>query len=327
MAPKRGSPVFLELLKGRADRGQGPPAPAPGGAPTLFDRPKRPTSPAVLPGTPGSAPGAAAPVEPNPGPPLRLRPAPADHAPSAAVEPKPRTAAPPEATDRASDAEPAFAGLDRRTWITVAFAAAGIAVAWAWAYSRGFEAGEKQGQRPLEQLVGKDRASGPKGVTDPLQTPGPASGGGTPAGSQGSPSPGPVPTPIPTPPPPSPVVPERATPGVDVATTLESGRNYLIVATLFRKDATEASQYLESNGVRVAMVPLGGVDPGDPRANNGQWQVMVLRGYHKSDLGRTEAEREALKSLIQRLGRKWKAENRKAPVDFSQIYWARYTGP
>lgn len=109
---------------------------------------------------------------------------------------------------------------------------------------------------------------------------------------------------------------------------LEKGYNYLIVATLMRKDADEAAKYLTDQGVPIAVVPSSDIDPADPRTNNPsfQWWVMVLRGYSGAEYGKSQTERTAIDQKVKKLGRAWKIENKRAPNDFSQGFWSKYAG-
>jgi len=143
----------------------------------------------------------------------------------------------------------------------------------------------------------------PGGVTDPLADPNAALNGGV----------------VRNPPSPPEAAPIARAPEI----TLQDGWNYLVVATLRRAEAEEAAIYLKDNGIPVQLVPYRspGLDRGGPEANNGRWQVWVLRGVPRADYSRTQAERDALKAKIEMLGRTWKAKNRQAPTDFSGAFW------
>lgn len=118
-----------------------------------------------------------------------------------------------------------------------------------------------------------------------------------------------------------PLAPNPGQPAVE--TSLQDGWNYLVVATLRRADAEEAATYLKDNGVPVQLVPYknAGVDRGGSDANNGRWQLWILRGVPRGEYSKTQSERDALKSKIEMLGRTWKAKNRQAPTDFSGSFW------
>ncbi len=118
-----------------------------------------------------------------------------------------------------------------------------------------------------------------------------------------------------------PLVPNPGQPAVEMG--LQDGWNYLVVATLRYSDAVEAATYLKDNGVPVQLVPYknAGVDRGGGDANNGRWQLWILRGVPRGEYSKSQAERDALKSKIEMLGRTWKAKNRQAPTDFSGSFW------
>lgn len=108
--------------------------------------------------------------------------------------------------------------------------------------------------------------------------------------------------------------------------TLQDGWNYLVVASLRRSEAVEAATYLKDNGIPVQLVAAerGGVDRGAGGANNGLWQLWVLRGVPSGEYSQRRSEREALETKVKLLGRTWKAQNRKAPTDFASTFWVRY---
>ncbi|MDP1661078.1 MAG: hypothetical protein Q8L55_04105 [Phycisphaerales bacterium] len=118
-----------------------------------------------------------------------------------------------------------------------------------------------------------------------------------------------------------PLVPNPGQPVTEMG--LQDGWNYLVVATLRRADAEEAATYLKDNGVPVQLVPYknAGVDRGGGDANNGRWQLWILRGVPRGEYSKSQPERDALKSKVEMLGRTWKAKNRQAPTDFSGSFW------
>ncbi|HYD00110.1 MAG TPA: hypothetical protein VEB22_02690 [Phycisphaerales bacterium] len=120
---------------------------------------------------------------------------------------------------------------------------------------------------------------------------------------------------------PAPPVPAPVAPAPEIS--IRDGWNYLVVATLRRAEAEEAANYLKDNGIPVQLMPYRspGLDRGGAEANNGRWQLWVLRGVPRADYSRTQAERDALKAKIEMLGRTWKAKNRQAPTDFSGAFW------
>lgn len=105
----------------------------------------------------------------------------------------------------------------------------------------------------------------------------------------------------------------------------QPGLNYLVVATLRKADADEAAKYLSGQGLPMMILPERGIDPASSQANNASWEVLVLNGY-SSPLSATQAERADLETKVKSLGRRWKAENRKAPTDFAQVFWKRFKG-
>lgn len=109
--------------------------------------------------------------------------------------------------------------------------------------------------------------------------------------------------------------------------SLQDGWNYLVVATLRRGDAESAARYLADNGIACQLVPhdRAGVDQPAAAANNALWQVWVLQGVPGgAEFSKHQAAQKALENKIQLLGRSWKAQNRKAPTDFAQVFWKRY---
>jgi len=97
------------------------------------------------------------------------------------------------------------------------------------------------------------------------------------------------------------------------ATELVPGMNYLVVATLKRReDALEAANYLQGKGLRMAAV-----------RERDDWVVLVLQGYDRSQFTAKERERRVLRERVQAAGRTWRAENKAAPTDFAQPFWRR----
>lgn len=176
----------------------------------------------------------------------------------------------------------------------------------------GYQIGQKKEKQDWAKTAsggsGPDGMSGPA-VKDPLkqpktEDPNAALGGGVVKG----------PTEV-KPPPPAPV-----------EVQLQDGWNYLVVASLRRAEAEEAATYLKDNGLPVKLMPVetSGVDRGGSGANNGRWQLWILRGVPSGEYQQRRAEREALEAKVNALGRAWKAQNRKAPTDFGSVYWNRY---
>ncbi len=299
MLRKRGNPVFLELMQGHA-AARPPRAPAPPPAP-LFE-PQTARSAVAAPSATSSA-------------------------PPASVEAKP-----------ASDSGPAFSPwsadqVERRgreltsgnlpewtrsPWVLVAAVLVVALIVWWIAYSLGQSAGTREGDRRVADV--KAQYDPP---TEPLN----------PAPVNPAPQPQPRPAepprkPAVAPPPVNPSPQPQGKPEPATVTTLTAGYNYLVVATLMKKDADEAAEYLQKNDVPVVLRTVSGkvIDPASPEANNVQWQVVVLKGYAPADLGRLSGERMALATRVQSLGRKWKAENKRAPTDFAQVFWWKFKG-
>ncbi len=307
MLRRRGTPAFIELLPG-VDAGRAVPVTAP---PKPVVR--------VLPvaraaGATGAPASAAAVVPPTPGRPQRTY----DASGSPVATPETSGAASP-----ATAARP-----DLRVWLYAA--AAGVVVAsllWVIAFKVGESSGRREGDERVRRLV-QGEANGKGGVgtvaADPLTRPLPANPGpaSTSAAMQVPPSAPVNPVPEAAPPAPKPVA---VAPGAAVS-GFQPGLNYLVVATLRRSDADEAAKYLASQGLPIYIVPERGVDPASPQANNGSWEVLVLQGY-SSPLSASQAERDALEARVKTLGRRWKAENKRAPTDFAQVFWKRFKGP
>jgi hypothetical protein len=225
-------------------------------------------------------------------------------------------------------------------WYLVAGAISLVLIVWGLAYSLGRTAGERAGEDKLRQVVSADPLAQPP-VADPLLQP-PTSlpqGQGTqstpPPADSARPPTGPAPTapgkgspasksqaspPISPPPPiaapttsqPRPDTETLPDPTPGVATTLQVGLNYLVVADLGKDDAEAAAAYLRSKGVPTAMVPQRSTQ-----------QVVVLRGYPGEVFADRKAERSRIEAVVKRLGRDWKVENRRAPTDFAQVFWAK----
>ncbi len=339
MFRKRGAPVFLELMnpKGEAHAarpGKAPPAPpnqpappAPPPAP-LFEQAKGPGSStslsqgsAAAPSAGAAAVGSGSPGSAGPGVATQFTPRPI------VVEPKPKPAYPNDAASTPSAREllargDELLGEGWRRWMV--FAAAAVVVLLVGYVLGHFVRGREADRREAE-IVGR---FGPgEQVTDPLKTGASPNGGGSDSGHQGKPevrpSPGgsgnqaPSPAPSPVPPRPEPL-----------SDSLKPGNNYLIVATLMRKEAEEAAQFLSSNKVPAVLVTASGkaIDPSSPEANNVQWMVVVLRGYSQAEYKAQDVERRDLMNKVQLLGRKWKSENKRAPTDFGQVYWKLFKG-
>jgi hypothetical protein len=167
------------------------------------------------------------------------------------------------------------------------------------------------GSGPAQSPAGGNTPTPPAtGVIDPLN--GGGNGGTLPLDPNAAAGGGVIKPPIPAPAP-------------TTEAGLQDGWNYLVVATLRRTEAEEAARYLNDNQIPVQLVPYktGGVDRGGGDANNGRWQLWILRGVPPGAFSKTQTERDALKSKIEMLGRTWKAKNRQAPTDFAEAYWQK----
>ncbi len=324
MLRKRGVPVFVELLRDKdsrthteqsAARDRASPVPQKT-VPTLFETPSVAAQP------PSRGGGGFTPTPIQTGVVGTIRPASVD------VEPKGPLAAPtacdPQGSQSTADDAgflSSIAGLPRPVLFTIAGVVLLIAIVWYVGYSTGHNEGENKTKQAMSDLVNQDRAR--------LMNQGSGNGSNGPTGakpegakSDGTNPPGKIETPKPAPKPNAEPAP-AANNGTD---KLVPGYNYLVAVTLMRKDADEAAKYLTENNVQVAVINKDGIDPSDPRVNNPslQWQVVVLKGYAPEDFRRTESERFALQNQVQKLGRKWKAENKRAPTDFGQVFWQKY---
>ncbi|MFN0010999.1 MAG: hypothetical protein ACKVS8_05070 [Phycisphaerales bacterium] len=209
-----------------------------------------------------------------------------------------------------------------RGWLYAA--AAGVVVlslVWVVAFKVGESSGVREGNERVARLVqggggaenaGKTTTGAGSAIvaTDPLLRTEKA----------------PAPAPTPAPPVNVPVPATVKTSESGAVLGFQAGLNYLVVATLRRADADEAAKYLSAQGLAVMILPERGIDPNSAQAASVSWEVLILRGY-SSPLSATQAERDALEAQVKSLGRRWKAENRKAPTDFAQVFWKRFKGP
>lgn len=240
----------------------------------------------------------------------------------------------------------AFRGV-RVWWMLAAGALVAIIIGWVAGYSFGHARGKAEGDEQIRRLTGAAPVDAPGGGSAPAAGSGAArpigpagsagvAGGGTPAG----PAPDPLVDPTPpgggggssassregtAPPVPAPAPARPGASGLAVG-DLRAGYNYLVVATLPRADAEAAGQFLADHGLAAQLMPQRRVDAGSDEAKNGPWLVLVLQGYAPADFSRAASERSALVSQVQRLGRQWKAQNKRAPTDFSQVFWQKQPG-
>lgn len=287
--------MFLELLNSGSTpasaRAASPPKPPPERPAPLF----QPAANAVA--------ASSARVEAKPDP--RFEPNPIPSVPTAE-----------DLEERASTLQ----GWDSRIWIMIAAGVVLAVLVWGVAYSSGKAKAREDAEREKYELM--KRYSQP--TRDPLEpTNRPEGSGSAAAPATGTNTTGaPPPKPGPTAQPPKPEVPSATQSG-----SLQKGSNYLVVATLMKKDALEAAEYLSTNKLQITLVSTGKpVELTSPEANNVMWMVVVLKGYTSADFRKLDSERMALVTQVQSLGRKWKAENKKAPTDFAQVFWWKFKG-
>lgn len=104
----------------------------------------------------------------------------------------------------------------------------------------------------------------------------------------------------------------------------ETGKNYLLVATLPYEEAREVGEFLGGKGYGAKLIPRGKMDIGTAAAKNALCEVIILRGFASDEFKAREKERTDLMLRIKRVGRLWKAENRRAPSDFADALWKKY---
>jgi hypothetical protein len=102
------------------------------------------------------------------------------------------------------------------------------------------------------------------------------------------------------------------------------GHNYLVVATLPFKEATEVGEFLASKGLAAKLIPRGRVDLESAQTKNLPCEVIVLRGFAPEEFSSRAKEREQLMTRVKRLGRLWKAENRRAASDFADAWFKKF---
>lgn len=338
--------MLLELIRGKPLPG----AVAPSSLPIPPTAARGPMPPAV------AAPRSVAPVSaqprvestaPVPPPPPRIEPrrpppansgmttgpGPANATSTLSIEPK-TTVAPDRLagpSPRPSDSAGLRARLNIRfpnIWYLIAGLVVVALLVWWAAFNLGHAKGRDEGEQLVRQIASDDPKSVPP--LDPLATPSgkpadaPNTGKADPQPPHGSTTKGPVPAPPKL---------EKAppTPAVDPpVTTLQAGMNYLVVATLLKRDAEESAAYLRASGLGVALLPVGGgVDPKGERAKDDrqQFEVVILRGMSPAQMRAPSPEISRLETQVKNLGRKWKAENKKAPTDFAQTFWRKHKGP
>lgn len=326
---KRGAPVLVELLRGApAYTGSGAPVPTgpvPTGVPSapepsLFtgapptSRPATTSVPLMrppthAPSTESDSPTAEPRFEAKPAAPtLRLapstRPAPS-HQP---LRPMPSRD---DAVSRSADsAEGGVGGWYRglsSTARSVLFAIAGLAIIAPFVWWIAYKRGESASDQRLSAMMPKD-GTVPQ-LTDPLAQP--------PAGQGAGQS---IQQPKPTAVEPKPKPPVQEVIGVD---ELKPGFNYLVVGNFKRtKDADETVEYLTANGIPAVSISSTEMH-GSAGANDRT--VIVLKGFAGGPAYKaSDKERSDLKSLIQKLGARWKAERPLAPSDLSQPYYDKY---
>lgn len=229
-----------------------------------------------------------------------------------------------------------------RPWYLVAGGMAVVLVVWAVGYSFGHSAGERAGEDKIRQVVSEDPlARAP--VSDPLanarkaepvavpaetaavprvvETPARGNSGGAGSGTTGRAAGGAAPAAGANATTPAGAAQGTANAagadglpavGGGVVATLQVGLNYLVVADLGKEDAEAAAAYLRGKGVPTGLVP-----------QRSTVQVVVLRGYPGEVFADRKPERAKLEAVVKKLGRDWKVENRRAPTDFAQVFWAK----
>ncbi len=108
------------------------------------------------------------------------------------------------------------------------------------------------------------------------------------------------------------------------AEAFRSGYNYLVVATLPYQEGTVVGRYLAEKNLPAQLIPRGKVDLEQAAAKNALCEVVVLRGFAPDEFGARAKERDELMTRVKRLGRLWRAENKRAPSDFSDAWWKKY---
>lgn len=93
----------------------------------------------------------------------------------------------------------------------------------------------------------------------------------------------------------------------------EAGKNYLVAAQLSMEEAEKAANFLATNGLEIAVVPV------DNRALN--WHIVVVQGFGSGDWYGPGGKR--LERDLQALGRQYKRDQ-KGPVDFSDAWWQKF---
>ncbi len=106
----------------------------------------------------------------------------------------------------------------------------------------------------------------------------------------------------------------------------ERGHNYLVVATLFRQDATAAAQFLTDSGVPCVVVAPEGKSPDsllqDRRSN---WLVVARQGFSTEEykLPSSQTRRADLERRVKQIGRRWK-QDKKGSTDFADSFWDKF---
>lgn len=192
-----------------------------------------------------------------------------------------------------------------------------VPIIWAVAFNRGQDhAAANLPVEPLPAGAGVPGVAGATGSTIPGGPggpggPGPNAGGTGTAATTG------------TNPPPAP----GAGPSTAGARLVEpgpprKGLNYLVVGTFKRsKDATDTAEYLTAAGLPAMVVAVSEMKPGWKSSDQ---QVIVLYGFSRETWKESESLRLEVQQTVQRLGAKWKSENRLAPTDLSQSYFDKF---
>lgn len=324
--------MLLELIRGKPSPGAVAPSnlPIPPVAATRSAVPtsSKPRGDSTAPAPPRNEPRRPTPA--NSG--MAMGPGPANATSTLSIEPKTtvspdRLAGP---SPRPSDSAGLRARLNIRIpniWYLVAGLVVVALLVWWAAFNLGHAKGRDEGEQLVRQIASDDPKSSPP--VDPLAQPVKKPPDSPNAGKLDPQPPLGNTTKVP---PPAPPKVERAPPsaGDPPVTTLQAGMNYLVVSTLMKRDADESAAYLRASGLGVALLPVGGgVDPKGERAKDDrqQFEVVILRGMSPAQMRAPSPEISRLESQVKNLGRKWKAENKKAPTDFAQTFWRKHKGP
>lgn len=105
--------------------------------------------------------------------------------------------------------------------------------------------------------------------------------------------------------------------------------NYLVAEVLFRPaDAERCREFLTSRGLSVHLIEARQFNPRAVRQDAGWTAVIIAEpAIPGESFTARRAERDALVTRLQTLGREWRAADRTAPTTFASPLWARYEPP